>query len=132
MTDPGTTSQNQRSEWQTPYYAVIFSSQRTLEDGSPVMETTYQAMADEMERLATQREGFLGIESFRDAQGAGVTISYWSSVEAIHQWGQDSRHRLAQQEGQATWYEHYTLRITKVESEMTWSRVTGATPESLT
>lgn len=132
MTDTGSITRHQESNWQTPYYAVIFSSQRTAKEGSPEMETTYQAMADQMERLARQRDGFLGIESFRDVEGAGITISYWSSVEAIHQWGQDSRHRMAQQAGQAAWYEHYTLRITKVESEVSWSRVEGKSTENPT
>lgn len=122
MTDPSISLDPQESTWPRPYYAVIFSSQRTTADGAPDVESAYQAMAREMEVLARQRDGFLGLESYRNTEGAGVTISYWSSLEAIHQWGQDSRHRLAQQAGQSTWYSNYTLRIAKVESEVTWSQ----------
>ena len=60
-----------------PYYAVIFSSQRT--DG----DKGYAAMADRMAELASQQPGYLGAESVRDAQGFGITVSYWESLEAI-------------------------------------------------
>ncbi|SDD68766.1 hypothetical protein SAMN05421636_101411 [Pricia antarctica] len=59
----------------TPYYVVIFTSTRT--DG----DNGYAKMADEMEKLAKQQQGYLGIESARDE--VGITVSYWESLEAI-------------------------------------------------
>ncbi|CAM2871220.1 hypothetical protein PASE110613_05245 [Paenibacillus sediminis] len=53
-----------------PYYAVIFSSQRTEGDHG------YEEMADEMVKLASEQAGFLGVESSRDENGFGITISY--------------------------------------------------------
>lgn len=53
-----------------PYYAVIFSSQRTVGDNG------YGEMADKMVELASKQKGFLGVESVRDER-LGITISYW-------------------------------------------------------
>lgn len=55
-----------------PYLAVIFTSQRTSSHSEQ-----YGIMADEMERLASQQDGFLGIESARSPDGLGITVSYW-------------------------------------------------------
>lgn len=92
-----------------PYFAVIFSSQRTDADQA------YGAMADRMVELASQQAGFLGVESTRGGDGFGITVSYWSSVAAIRQWKADVEHLAAQRQGQSTWYEHYQVRIAKVE-----------------
>lgn len=46
-----------------PYFAVIFTSQRTPEDRG------YDVMAARMVELATAQPGFLGVESVRDAGG---------------------------------------------------------------
>jgi heme-degrading monooxygenase HmoA len=63
---------------QTPYYAVIFTSERT--DG----DNRYAEMAEEMVKLASVHPGFLGVESARE--GVGITVSYWESLEAIQKW----------------------------------------------
>ena len=55
---------------QSPYYAVIFTSQRT--DG----DRGYGRMVDRMATLASQIPGFLGMESVGDSKGLGVTVSY--------------------------------------------------------
>lgn len=94
---------------QPPYYAVIFSSQRTDGDGG------YNDMADHMVELASQQPGFLGIESTRETSGFGITVSYWASEDAITKWKADIEHVDAQQLGKTKWYEHYELRIAKVE-----------------
>ena len=69
-----------------PYYAVIFTSERTsFEDG-------YGEMAERMVELAKQQPGYLGHESARD--GIGITVSYWESLEAIRNWKQHTEHSL--------------------------------------
>ncbi len=92
-----------------PYYCVAFSSQRGEGDHG------YDAMAERMTELAAAQPGFLGIESARDADGFGITVSYWQSLEAIAAWRAQAEHRIAQQTGIALWYEHYELRIARVE-----------------
>lgn len=93
------------------YYAVIFSSQRTAGDNG------YGNMAEKMEQLAAKQSGFLGVESVRDATGAGITISYWDSLEAISNWKQNQSHKVAQEKGMEDWYQNYKVKICKVERE---------------
>ena len=95
---------------QSPYYAVIFSSQRTAEDA-----VGYIATAERMEELARQQPGFLGVESARGVDGFGITVSYWASLEAIQAWRDQCEHRAAQEQGRARWYASFDLRIAKVE-----------------
>jgi heme-degrading monooxygenase HmoA len=92
-----------------PYYAVIFSSHRTEGDNG------YGDMADRMVELAAQQDGYLGIESARDAQGFGITVSYWRDEASIVKWKANAEHLVAQQNGHERWYEHFELRVAKVE-----------------
>lgn len=92
-----------------PYYSVIFSSQRTPGDKG------YGAMAERMVELASGQKGFLGVESARDSDGFGITVSYWESLEAISEWKAHAEHQVAQETGKVLWYEHYALRIARVE-----------------
>jgi len=92
-----------------PYYAVIFSSLRS--DG----DNGYGRMAERMVELASQQPGFLGVESARDADGFGITVSYWSTLEAISAWKANAEHLAAQDLGKRLWYPHFELRIAKVE-----------------
>jgi heme-degrading monooxygenase HmoA len=92
-----------------PYYAVIFSSHRTAVDDG------YGAVADRMVELAQQQTGFLGFHSARDANGFGITVSYWRSLEDIAAWRAHGEHRVAQAGGKKKWYESYELRVARVE-----------------
>jgi heme-degrading monooxygenase HmoA len=98
---------------QPPYFAAVFTSQRT--DG----DHGYGEMAERMAALASQQPGFLGIESVRgpDGFGFGITVSYWDSPEAIARWKADSEHRIAQETGRRVWYGDYFLRVAKVERD---------------
>jgi len=101
-----------------PYYAVIFTSIRTGTD-----EAGYQAMAEAMYELAVQQPGYLGIESAHDpGGGAGITVSYWSSPEAIAAWKANLDHRMAQRTGRERWYVEYTARVCRVERSYSFAR----------
>jgi heme-degrading monooxygenase HmoA len=91
-----------------PYYAVIFTSQRT-----PEGEHGYGNMAQRMTELAAEQPGFLGVESVRGADGFGITISYWESEEAIKAWKAQADHKIAQEGGRRVWYADYQLRLQK-------------------
>lgn len=92
-----------------PYYAVTFSNQMGPEtDG-------YGPMAAAMAEAAATMPGYLGMESVRDDSGFAITISYWTSEAAIAGWRAHAKHALAQKRGKDTWYEHYELRVAKVE-----------------
>ena len=93
-----------------PYYAVIFTSLRTPGDNG------YGDMADRMVALAAEQPGFLGVESARGADGLGITVSYWRSLEDIAAWKAHAEHREAQRLGHRQWYTQFELRVAKVES----------------
>lgn len=92
-----------------PYYAVIFANQlRGKSDG-------YDATAARMVDLAEAMDGYLGHESARDHTGFGITVSYWRDEAAIAAWKREAEHLAAQEKGIADWYQHYELRVAKIE-----------------
>ena len=94
---------------QPPYYAVIFTSRRTAVDEG------YGDVAGRMVELASGQNGFLGVESVRGGDGLGITVSYWASLEDIAAWRGNSEHRVAQRSGRGKWYQHFEVRIARVE-----------------
>lgn len=99
-----------------PYYAVLFTRVR-----APVDEG-YDAEAERMWTLAREQPGYLGVESVSGEGGLGITISYWSSLEAIAAWKQNAEHLLAQAKGKSTWYERYEIRVARVERAYSFRR----------
>ena len=97
-----------------PYYAVIFTSERT-----PVSEG-YLQTAERMAELAKEQPGYLGYESAREI--IGITVSYWDSLEAIKQWKMNSEHLIAQSMGKKAWYANYKTRICKVERDYDFAK----------
>lgn len=100
-----------------PYYAVIFSSKRTVGEGG------YNAMADRMVELAAAQSGYLGTESCRGEDGFGITVSYWRSEADVAAWRRNSEHSVARQRGREQWYDHFEVRVARVE------RVYGGPPQ---
>jgi heme-degrading monooxygenase HmoA len=94
-----------------PYLAVIFSSQRTKGDGG------YAVMAERMIDLAQDQPGFLGIESARDAEGFGITVSYWRDEASIAAWKAHAEHAVAQRLGWEQWYAAFRVRLCRVQRE---------------
>lgn len=93
----------------TPYYAVIFTSEKISED------LGYDDMAIKMWELAQLQPGFLGAESAREE--TGITVSYWKDLESIKNWKQNEEHLIAQQTGKKLWYKNYKVRICLVERD---------------
>jgi len=93
-----------------PYYAVIFSSQRT-----PRGEGDYEAAATRMFEVVQQQPGFLGVESTRDTEGFGITVAYFDSEENIKRWRNHEEHAATRERGKREWYEHFEVRVAKVE-----------------
>jgi heme-degrading monooxygenase HmoA len=65
--------------------------------------------------MALAQPGCLGAESARDANGFGITVSYWTDEASIGAWKAVLDHQVAQRLGLTRWYEHYEVRIAKVE-----------------
>jgi heme-degrading monooxygenase HmoA len=97
-----------------PYWVVMFTSRRTDQD-----DEGYERMGEAMAALAAKQPGYLGIESVRGEDGVGITLSYWASEQAIHDWKRLAAHLEAQKRGHATWYEDFVLRVAKVERAYT-------------
>ena len=92
-----------------PYYAVIFTSLRTVGDNG------YTEMADRMVDLVKKQDGFLGVESAKNE--IGITVSYWKDLESIKKWKENLEHSAAREKGRSEWYKSFILRIARVENE---------------
>ena len=92
-----------------PYYAVIFKSHRR--DG----DDGYGAMANAMWDLALKQPGCLGAESARGPSGVGITVAYFTDEASIAAWKANTAHLHAQRLGKQRWYDHYELRVARVE-----------------
>jgi heme-degrading monooxygenase HmoA len=92
-----------------PYYAVIFSAQRT--DG----DQGYAETAREMFELALRQPGCLGVETARNGNGFGITVAYFTDETSIAAWKAHTRHAAAQKLGKERWYSRYELRVARVE-----------------
>ena len=95
-----------------PYCAVIFTNLRARGH-----DADYEKTAARMRELAVGQEGFLGLESVRDAGGFGVTVSYWRDAECARRWKQNAEHLQAQKMGREKFYRLWRLRVCTVERE---------------
>ena len=100
-----------------PYYAVIFTSKRAVDDGR-----AYNIMSERMVDLGARYDGYLGIESVRGADGVGITVSYWRDEAALLAWKRDTEHQKAQRGGREAWYDRYEVRVAKVERAYGFAR----------
>lgn len=97
------------SENKQKQFAVIFKTKRQLP-----MPEDYGVMSLKLEELVKRQPGFLRIESFDDANGNGVSISYWESLDSIRAWRENSMHLEAQAKGKSDWYKSYEVEICEV------------------
>ncbi len=96
--------------------AVIFISQRTAQDGEG-----YAAAAAAMDALAAAQPGYCGVESVRDAEGRGITVSYWATEAEALAWRANSDHAAIRDRGRAHWYESYQVIVARVERGYGWA-----------
>ncbi|CCJ07576.1 antibiotic biosynthesis monooxygenase [Methylocystis sp. SC2] len=94
-----------------PYYAVIFTSQLHETDAA------YDKMAAALAQKVRARQGCLGVESVRGANGYGITVAYFSDHSAIASWKANAEHQEAQRLGKERWYEKYQVRFARVERD---------------
>ena len=77
------TSTHRTISTKPPYYACIFTS--VPNRSVPKALDGYSTLAEEMEELAKQQNGYMGIDS-----SPGITISYWKSSDAMREWKEQS------------------------------------------
>jgi heme-degrading monooxygenase HmoA len=97
--------------------AVIFLSGRSASDPEG-----YGEAADAMAEAAARMPGYLGIESVRDADGVGITISWWRDEAAALAWRDDPDHARIRDRGRAVWYDWYRVIIATVDRAYGWTR----------
>ena len=91
-------------------YVVIFRSTRNLDDGK-----LYSVWSRKMEDLVKTIHGYEHHFGFRDSDTReGVTVSYFTSLDAISQWKSLSEHQKAQQLGRESFYEQYSVQVCQV------------------
>jgi heme-degrading monooxygenase HmoA len=91
-------------------FVVIFRSTRKLDDGQ-----LYSQWSEKMENLVKTIDGYKHHFDFRDAISRdGVTVAYFTSLEAISQWKNLGEHKVAQQMGRDSFYEEYSVQVCEV------------------
>ena len=50
------------------------------------------------------------------------TVSYWADPMAIATWRTQVEHAEIRQRGRWTWYDHFEVRVAKVERAYNWTR----------
>lgn len=82
----------------------------------------YEARAEEMLERAKAMPGFLEFKSFTAADGERVSIIQFKSAEAQDAWARDAEHRVAQNQGRASFYDEYRIVVADVTSDHSWTR----------
>jgi heme-degrading monooxygenase HmoA len=91
-------------------YVVIFRSIRKLDDGQ-----LYSEWSEKMENLIKTIDGYDHHFGFRDTTSRdGVTVSYFTTLDAISQWKNLDEHKVAQQLGRGSFYEEYSIQVCEV------------------
>lgn len=80
-----------------------------------------------MDELASQQDGYLGIESVgapgdRPGEVKSITISYWTTEKSMRAWKRNLEHLGAQKKGKVEWYDRYEVRIGFVERAYSFDR----------
>lgn len=108
------TSERFASTPKPPYYAVIFSAQHTPHNAHGD-DAVYNTAAARMGELVGRQPGFLGVEYSNEADGFEITVVYFDTEENIRAWKNNPEHLAAQRQGRKAWFEHYEIRVAKVE-----------------
>ncbi len=74
----------------------------------------YAEAADKMIKAVEEEKGFIAAYSARNEEGIGITLSYWSSVDAIAQWKANKTHKAIQTRGKNEWYDWYQLQVCEI------------------
>jgi len=98
-----------------PYYVVIFRCRRNGEDAAG-----YENARREMFEMARLQPGFLGVEAIGDADGDGVTMSYWTDEASIRAWRAHDEKGVICEKNRRGWYDHYVLQVARVERAYGW------------
>ena len=82
-------------------------------------------LAAELKPLLADIDGFIDIERFQSLTNDGkiLSLSWWRDEEAIRNWKHNAFHLAAQEEGRASIFAFYRIRVAQVVRE--YSSETG-------
>ncbi|MBB3348097.1 MULTISPECIES: antibiotic biosynthesis monooxygenase [unclassified Sphingomonas] len=95
---------------------VTFVSHRNGRD-----EAGYAAAAAQMDALAAAQPGYRGVDSVRDADGLGITLSYWADEASAVAWRDHPEHAATRERGRERWYDDYAVTVATVTREYRWA-----------
>lgn len=96
---------------------VMFVSQRLAEDAEG-----YAAAAEAMDALAAEQPGYAGVDSVREPDGLGITLSYWTDEASAIAWRDHPRHAAIRDQGRGRWYAWYTVHVARMTRSYSWTR----------
>jgi heme-degrading monooxygenase HmoA len=99
---------------------TVFRSRRR-----PGTDDVYGPLVEAMEALARAVPGFVDFATFVAADGERVSLVTFASPEAHAAWRDDPRHRAAQRQGRAEFYEEYSVQVSQCTAATQWRRPTG-------
>jgi heme-degrading monooxygenase HmoA len=96
----------------------------------PEMEKVNAQLLQEMFAELATFEGFLGKESFLDAQKPDrrISISYWRDQDALARWMKNLSHLRVIRVGKRDVFTHYEIRIAEMKRERSWRAPGFAAP----
>ena len=97
-------------------YAVIFEVQ--IKEGC---QDEYLKLGALMREEVQNYDGFISAERFSSVvtEGKVCSLSFWESEEAIGKWNAAMKHEMCQNEGKASLFEDFRIRIAQIEREYT-------------
>ena len=105
------------TEPRTGQTAVIFVSERLPDDPEG-----YAAAAEAMATLAAEQPGYRSADAVRDAEGVGITVSYWADETSAVAWRQHPQHTAIRDQGRGRWYRWYQLHVATIDRSYGWAR----------
>ncbi len=107
-----------RGDLPTQVWTVAFANRRPVgSEGDGYSETAAQ-----MDALAAEQPGFIGVDSVRTDGGDGITVSRWSSIAAMVSWRRVTTHQAAQHTGRDRWYDSYRSDVARVDRTSEFQR----------
>lgn len=101
----------------TGQIAVIFVSERTLED-----DAGYAEAAERMAALAAAQPGYRGADDARGEDRIGITVSYWADEASAVAWRNHPEHAAIREKGRGRWYRWYRLHVAGIGRSYDWER----------
>ena len=93
---------------------------------------TYLKIAAGLRTELQKIDGFISIERFQSLteEGKVLSLSFWRDEEAIQNWRNLEKHRIAQSQGRAGVFADYRLRVASVVRDYGMNERAGAPADS--